>query len=530
MSPRVHEYTADAQVAGPIDTRQARPIDTGDIGDAISKVGAAVTGIGEVMHKRDAQSEISSISAQIAQAHSDFSTGLDDTLQKADPNDRNISDNFMQDYDDRMDGIADNIQTPEAQRYFEKANAQMRDHFQVASAHGQSMLAGQSAVDNQQTQTDQYSASLMNDPSSFDSVKSLNSMSIQAMVDNGLVPAAKADELRGQAEGVLAKSAVRGWINLDPEGTKKQLESGKWDSYLTGDQKYQLQKEADQGINAKRIEANRQDVVAAQAIADKNETTENNWISKINGSGLSAQEVIKDPTMTPDKKNQYLRMIDTATRNQMKDDPDVVSSLWDRMHLPDGSPQKISDPSTLNQYVGNGLSLSTLQKYRLEMSGTKTPDGKIEQQVKTNFLKTVETQLTKPNAMGLKDPEGLKQYQGFLTQFLPEYQKQRAAGKTASQLLSPSSPDYMGKMADAFYRTPQQIMQSTADQMRSNPQGALAPSPTATQSAATPQGTSSTAGSRREVSDSELSAYAKKHSMDEKAARDFLKGQGYGVR
>lgn len=483
--PIVHEYTADAQVGGPFQTRQARDLDTGNVGSSIANLGSAVSAVGEQIHKRNAQAEISGLNAKISEAHANFTNDLDDTLQSADPADRTISDKFMQDYDDQMDEVGSGISTPEGQAYFERANAQMRSHFQVASMQGQATLAGHQAVQDQNATTNNYSSSLMNDPSSFDTVKNLNDMSIQALVQNETIDPNTASKLTTESQTQLAKSAVRGWINLDPAGAKAQLDSGKWDKYVGGDLKYQLGKEADQGVSAQRIEANRQKSVADQAAADQAEAAKDQMLNKLYGAGLSTNDVLKNQSLSFSDKKMMLGMIDTSKDSKIKTDPGTMISLFNRVNLPEGNPQKITDPDVLNQYFGKGLDISSLQQLRAEIQGRKTPQGEIEAKLKGNFLESIKGQLTKANPMiGIKDPEGDAQYQSFLSNFLPAYDAARKAGKDPVSLLNPQSADYMGKLVSPFVRSPQQILNSMVNQ--GVPTTQLAPGSTTTQNAAAP--------------------------------------------
>lgn len=487
MAPIVHEYTADANVPGASETRQAREADTGFVGNALQGLGNAVSGAGAQVQKRAAQSEITDLNAKMSQAHADFTGNLDDTLMNSDPGDKNISDDFMQDYDDKMGEISDSLTTPEAQAYFRRSNAQMRAHFQIASMHGQSLLAGQKAVDDVTGSIDNYSASLLNDPSSFDSVKNLNAMAIQASVDNEVLPQNKAEELKAQSETQFAKSAIRGWINLDPNIAKAQLQSGKWDNYLTGDLKYQLDKEADMGLHAQQIEAKRQQDAAAQQLAQQQTQTQDQFLSKLYTNGLSTKDVLHsnlDPVGSGSKE-QFLKMIETAQSQKIKTDPSTFINTWNRIHLADGDPQKITDENQLNGLLGKGLTLPDIQQMRTEIQGKKTQSGQIEADLKKNFLETVKGQLTHSNPMlGMKDPQGDMQYQSFISKFLPAYDAAKKSGKDPTTLLDPTSPDYMGKMATPFVRSPQQIIHSMVT--NASPQGPFAPAPTATQNAAAP--------------------------------------------
>jgi hypothetical protein len=481
--PLIREYTADAAVGGPMETRQARPADTGEIGNSLSRLGGVVNEVGEQIHKREAQSEISDLTAKMAKAHADLTNGLDSTLTGADPTDGKISENFMQSYDDQMDELGSNIQTPEAQRYFERANAQMRSHFQIKSMEGQANLAGHKAVQDHNDMRTDYSSSLVSDPSSFEQVRQTSAMALQAKVDNHMIDANTAQKLQREDDELYAKSALRGWIDKGaPESVKKSLESGQWDRYLAGDAKFQMMKEAEIGIHARDTEAKRKQAEQDQKAAEAQEKTENAFITKLyDPTGLSTDDVIKS-NLDPAKKLQYLKLIDTSKDNKIKTDPGVFLNLLDGIHRPEGDPKKITSEDQLTQAAIKGqITIQSLDQLRKELSGRKTEQGVFESDMSKNFLDNiVRGKLTKANPQfGIKDPEGDERYQQFISWFYPEFQKQKAAGKSVQSLLTPGSPDYLGSNLQAYMRSPQEIMKSMYAPTPS-------PSPSASGSATTP--------------------------------------------
>jgi hypothetical protein len=135
-------------------------------------------------------------------------------------------------------------------------------------------------------------------------------------------------------------------------------------------------------------------------------------------------------------------------------------SLFKQIHAPDNDPSKISDESKLYDHVGpNGdLTLAGLQVLRGEINSKHSPEGEADAAMRTQFLKNAYSQISgKNDLLGIKDPKGEQQYLKFMAQFFPAYQKGRADGKSASQLLNPDSPDYLGKSIPTFKRNPAQM-------------------------------------------------------------------------
>lgn len=473
MSPRIHDYTADVNPSGPLDLRQAREADTGGVGNALATLGNTVSQVGQQIHQRDAQSEISDLTADMAQAHADQTIALSDTIKNADPADPNVASNFMDKYDESMGNIGDNLETPEAQSYFSKMNAHMRAQFQIGAVKGQAALAGENAAQNYNTTVSSNSTSLVNDPTQFDSVLAQHGAAIGALRDSHNLAQGDVDGMESEGETTLAKSALQGWINPtgmnSPETAIALLKAGKFDDYLDGDEKTAAIKEAETGIRAKTIEANRQQSVQDQVSVDQIDKTQNNFLQKLSNNTLSNSDIFNSnlPAFGSGSKDQFLKMIDAQTAGPNETDADTYHSLVSRVFAPDGDPRKITDPNVLNTYIASG-DLSVADGAQLRSQIQKTPDGKREQQLKANFLKIAQANLIKPDALGMKDPQGQEQYQAFTSDFLPAYDKARAGGATAQQLLDPKSPMYMGNMIRPYIKSPQDKMNAVADQMRFN--------------------------------------------------------------
>lgn len=484
--PFVRQYQADAAVPGPFETRQARDMDTGETGRSFARLGDTISNVGEEIQKRDAQNEISDVAAKLSAAHADLTDQLTNTLNSSDGSDRELSDKFMQGFDDRTASIGDNVTTPEARRYFERANAQLRAHFTMKSMDGQAQLQGQKAVDDLTTEASNYSSSLMKDPDSFETVKNLSAASIQEKVDSGLIPSNKAGEYQAKLETQYAQSSLRGWITKGAsQFALDQIKQGKWDEYLDGDQKFKMTKEAEQGVNAERIQADRQDKLEQQALANAQEKTQNAFLARMQpgaDSPLTAQDILGsnlDP-FGSGSKEQFIKMLKTASEEKLKTDPGVYNSLARRIYSQDGDPAKLNDDGPINEAFANGqLTHADHMGLLQEWQNKKTEAGEAESALKSNFLKSAEHQLVKANpSLGIADPDGETHFQRFLADFYKSYAAGRKSGKTPQQMLNPDSPDYLGKNMRLYMRTPQEIIESQLGSASSS----NAPSSAATQS------------------------------------------------
>lgn len=140
----------------------------------------------------------------------------------------------------------------------------------------------------------------------------------------------------------------------------------------------------------------------------------------------------------------------------------AFSSVFNRIHAPDGDPNRITDQTQLYSMVGQpgGLTMSGLEKARQEISGKNTPDGEAESKMREQFFRNAHGALTGTNdGLGLKDPKGEELYLRFMAAAFPAIESAKSVGKSPAQIYDPSSPDYVGKLIQGMKRSPAQYQQ-----------------------------------------------------------------------
>lgn len=459
--PRIKEYTPQTNVAGPIEPRQnAR--DT-SYGKQIQQVGAAVQDVGEVVYKRQEQSEMSKLSADFATLQSDATNDLNERLKKADPNDPTFTQKFMDDFEKRMQKLEETASTRASREYYQRTAANFRGHFLESATQGQADLAGVQAKMNYSTMLNGQANALQNDPSAYQMTKDFHDSSIDGLVQSGVLPQKEALVFKQKGKEALAESAVRGWIGLDPNHAIAQLNSGRWDGDLTGDQKHQLLGEAKTALRAEDIEAERRKRAEKEALELAQQKTQNDFLVALSKNQLNTKAILQsnlNPVGSGSKEHFLNLLKDSKDAKTWKNDPGTVINLVNDINLPDGDPRKkIRSEEDLIRYLGKGLNMEGLNQMRAEFQGRKTEAGKIEGDLKKGVIDIAKGKLTKSNPMlGIRDPKGDEQLQKFMSFFLTEYQTQKQQGKSAMQLLDPESPDYLGKHVSRFARTPEQII------------------------------------------------------------------------
>lgn len=471
--PQIREYSQRTSAPGPIQGPRVSGEALGaGMARELARAGAAVQEFGDTMYKAEENRETTEATVQLSKAHAEFTNQLNKQLQEGTIN----SEEFMQQYDERMGEISGNYATVGAQNHFNRGAANLRSNFLVSATSAQAEIAGTKAIIGYQESQKNLSSGIMNDPSSFKVAMQLQSDYLDTLVSQGL-PATKAAQLKVQMQTELAKSAVRGWTNLNPEDAKAQLNQGLWDEMFDGDVKKQMLGEVDTAINAKRIEQERMRAEAEKAKVEQQKVTQNTFLSKMVKGQLSTKEILNSnlEAFGSGSKEQFLRMVEEDAKAPIKTDSATFTSLFERIHLPDGDPKKILDENELNQYViKRQLTMEDLNRLRSEIQGKNTQAGDIESRMRNQLLEVGKQRLVKSNPMlGIKDPEGELQYAKYLQYVQDEFETQRKAGKSARQLLDPNSTDYIGHGLSNFAKTPTQIMKSMTNSMK--PQTAIDP-------------------------------------------------------
>lgn len=472
--PRIREYTSRVSPSGPVETRRARGADF-DLGSALIDFGRSVGNTADIISKRAEQSEVSDLHAKMSEAHAKFTNHWRETISKADPGDKALTERFIQSYDEYMGQVGSQVSTRAGKNYFTQAQSQMRAHFLESAVAGQASLAGEKAVQDYSTSLNNFSGSLVTDPSGFDLAITQHKMMIENLVNNGSLPREAALKLETQGKQKLGRSAIFGLIQIDPNHGEQEINSGKWDQYLGADGKVQMLGEVTQAKRAILAEQERLKREQEGLLKTQREETQNKFLEKMTSNKLTAKEILNSnlEAFGSGSKNQFLNMLEENQKGGVSASVSrsTFAKLFERIHLPDNDPKKIKDENDLNQFViARQLSFEDLNKLRGEMQGRKTEAGAIEADLKKGLIDIAKGKLTQSNPLlRIQDPVGDEQMQKFLSFFLQEYSEQRRQGKTAMQLLSPESSDYLGKHIERFTRTPQQIIKDLS-------RGASAPS------------------------------------------------------
>lgn len=469
--PVIREYNRRfTDATGPVKQRQTTADDFGAAeGRALTQLGQATQTAGNQLYKRAEQKEVSELNKKLSKVQADNAIALQDLIRNTEPGDEKAFEEFERQAEERVNKASEGLETISGRNYFEETSSKLTQNLRVSTARTKAELDGEKAVLDYTESVSNLTAGLISDPSSLETSITLHEQGIDNLVAQGLLPAAQAGKLKQSGRKDLIKSSIRGWNKLNPEHAKAKLASGEFDKYIGGDTKVQLFGEIDQSIRAREIEAERQKKREREILAQEQTATQNEFLRAMEEGKLTANDILNSnlDAFGSGSKEQFLRMMKTeASSTRLKTNPGTFINLFDRINLPDGDPEKITSEAQLNDYLGNGLSITDLQKLREEVNGAKTEKGRIEIEQRKNLFNVAKSKLSKANPMlGIVDPEGEEKVMLFQQFVYDEMERHKKEGKPLRDLFNPLSKDYLGNAIDSYKSSPQEIMKKLSQGM-----------------------------------------------------------------
>lgn len=254
----------------------------------------------------------------------------------------------------------------------------------------------------------------------------------------------------------LRQNEIRGWIDINPYKAKEMIQNGTWDKDLSDDFKQTLLHESNQGIRALEIEKNRTKKLEDDVQDAKREAIKDDFLGKAASGNLSANEVVRNDTLTAAEKEHFLREIKNNSLNmKTASNPGLFNDMVEQIN----SGKISSDDQILNK-LGKGLTWSDVQHLRKELNSGNSNEGKQEKTFMKGLDDIAKGKLTKSNGMGFRDPDGDEQLQKWRIFAAQKFNEGKANGLSVTQMTDPDSKDYIGKYLPQFQKTPEQVMNS----------------------------------------------------------------------
>jgi len=444
--------------------------------------------VGKVIEQqvgREERQNLSDLNVELTTASKELSQELVDLSKNANLNDREAFNKQFDDYGkkvkDRLSTVGEGVKGRVSAQHFAQTSASIAAQMGKGAVNAKTDLQGAIAVNQEKISASNDATTLASVPSAFKEVMARSDARIDLILD---LPAAKRMEHKAQTRTRLAQASVRGWIKLDPEYAKNKIKGeidpatgkvkgGDYAGLLSGDEQRQLLGEADQAINAKRIERERQIREVERARKSTQNEVNNSFLADMDAGKLTTKKILSENRLDSfglGSKHQWLNML--KTHNSKKPPvtkPAAFSSAFERIHLEDGDENKITNENTLNQlYIDEKITHQDLIKLRKEVQGVGTVEGRIQSSLKKSILDEARNKLVKkgPGGLPIPDPQGESIFAQFNADFMDAYQKGRDDGKGMRELLVPGGKHYLGNIIDSYSRSMPEIMKSRRDAMQ----------------------------------------------------------------
>lgn len=259
----------------------------------------------------------------------------------------------------------------------------------------------------------------------------------------------------------LNVSAAVASARIDPEGTKKALDAGKWE--MTPEQRNTAYRIADNTIRENRAD---EALIRAEQKRQKqelNDTGRDEQFKSIVTGSPAQYSIMEDPRLEPATREHLLglkeaRAKELATQEKTSD-PQVKKELWMAINAPEGDPNKIYNADKIFAAVQAGtLSIADADKYNSQIANLKDGNNR-------SFATRLQGRLTTVNAVMRTSPVYAAQPEltaAIQMQMVAEVEQKseqmRAANKSPDGLIDPNSPDY--------YFKPERIKQVADDVQR----------------------------------------------------------------
>lgn len=493
---RIQEYTQQTSATAEIGGRRAQDGDVFAIGP---EVGRAVGRVADVMEDAANRQEVSDVQAQLAKARAEWTVALQERAQSMTPGDATFAPKFNEEFGKHIAGLGDKLQTRAGQQAFQRGSAELAAHFVEKTGIFQARAMGEKAVQDYSVSLNARRSELLSDPTQFQPL--LQAALADLNDPDGTyakMPAAEREKLKIATQQELALSAVQGLIqNGAPELAKRQLQDGKWDSYLDADKKAALTDRAEVGIRAKDSEAERKRQLEEREKRDRQDNTMRTYLARIidpkaNGGALSDREILANPDLTAgqmqhaiDYKRARARELSEGAEN--RNNPNEVRRLLGGIIASGEDPSKAFTLEEVNTSYRAGK-ISTREWSFLSGQFDRYKDGATNSFARdvNSRVGAIEGQI-RGSLFFMNSPEKAIDSTNRLRYDLEaRIQEMRTEKKNPRDLLNPQSKDYFfseGNLA-TYFRPLKDEVRDQAEAARrkgtTTPAGAVTSKPAAT--------------------------------------------------
>jgi hypothetical protein len=459
--PQIKEYSSQIGASGPIGGRNATAQDFGaGVGQAVEGFGQALSYGSDVVQKRAEQSELSDYYAKQADKRAELTAKFKERARTAKPGDPKFTEEVLQDFDSEMGKLSEGLTQPATRQYASRANAEMRGHFQEMAYATQAELAGAQVSQNFRSTLSKNSSTLVSDPTQLQSILSQHDAYVDTLVNpsdgsKGFLSTEQAIKLKADGRAELAVSAVKGWVELNPDAALKNLKEGGFDDLVNGPQKDKLIGEAQEKIRANFYEDQRIKRVGEEERDKSREVTLTKFIDDIGNSRSVSAKDIEKSDLSPSAKSSLYSAI--ASKKHDFEDSATFNKLLNRVHgLDESNPSEPTDVEIIQAFNHKQIPWSAVQLLRNERLGKNTVEGKNIAALKNATLKAAKQEFEGTGF--IKNPESATSYSQFVKALSVKEAEYRREGKSLDALYSADTKEVQALMAP-FKKSAKEIIQ-----------------------------------------------------------------------
>ncbi|HXA70010.1 MAG TPA: hypothetical protein VNW24_06150 [Stellaceae bacterium] len=255
---------------------------------------------------------------------------------------------------------------------------------------------------------------------------------------------------------------------LGDDGQPSFAKVGDWRDLIDPGERTSILGRAQQNLEAEQraadIEALRQQRQQQKAEADAGNAIAARYVSQLAVDPTSVDVGALARERFPDSQQDTRQALLGAAQTAIAQAGDKTAAgyglgFWqafNRVTAADGAPNKITDPAELLKLAGpeggGALTMQGVQQLQRFLDASKTVEDRAQSAMEQNFLRQAHAAITGTEAPA--DPASEARFQNFLGAYFPALQDSLASGKSAMQLLSAASSDYLGKLIPAFAPPP----------------------------------------------------------------------------
>lgn len=481
--PNIHQYDSPINDLQPNNLgasalEQAARINRVDANEAGTAVGSGIGSLGKpIQEDYDTfvtQPEISKLSSQAAIGLAGLTNDYNKLATAPNADYTKLGQTFFdQNLNPFLESLDDTATTKAGHDFVQSMGDQFRQHFGEKIAGDQSALAGASAANNMQTAVNGFVMATSFDPTSDTIAHAGLSSVVDATLKTLDLTADQAATMRSEwlqtGDAAIAAAKLESMARSNPAQFQTDLDAGQFDKDLAS-----MKPDAQEAIRAyagSQLKSQTEAQKAATAQQDKQDKQDLNTSSlKLLGSGQQPDGSVQ---YGPDALNAIYGPTGLASMPGAAKDPATVRATYNAMvtankAAADGKPV-ITDPATRDDFLARGAlppddprALSTLQVAQAvasghlsakdaqpfyKMVGNSDPDDRQQQNQFNTWLLNVAKPLVVPaaNSINASIPAwASSQRWSQMSQDLQRvYDQKRKSGVSASDLLSPTSKDYI---------------------------------------------------------------------------------------